>query len=101
MMELIPINGYVVIKEGKAIIEESASEKLGIILPSNVDSEPENQGKIIKLPPVDPMAEKVWFQEGDYVIFKRHMFDEIEVAKEKFLLGKIENVIAVMKPLEE
>lgn len=98
MPELIPLHDYVVIQEGDAVVEESSISKLGLVLPDGMDSEDmKSQGKVIRVPKVNPMLQIIPFQEGDYVVFKRHMFEDIKLGANRYLLGKLENVIAIIK----
>lgn len=92
-MKIIPIHDHVLIQEAKALVADSGLKKSGIILPDSVVDEEgmNNQGKIITLPVGNHS-----FEEGDYVIFKRHLFDEVKVDDKKYLLGKIEDVVAVI-----
>ena len=93
-MEVIPLREYVILEEVLVTSSES-----GIILPENAESmESTNKGKIVKLPkfrwnmyPTDD------YKEGDEVLFKRHMFEEIEVDSKKLLFGKQEFIVAVIK----
>lgn len=93
-MKIIPLHGYVLVQEAKNIVENSSLNKSGIILPEGVDEdEMNNQGKIIKL----PKESGAYFKEGDYVIFNRHMFNEVKLDKKVYLLGKIEDVIGIIE----
>lgn len=93
-MEIIPLRDYVLLEE-----LESTKTETGIILPENADIEPTNQGKIVKVSLPSTFVEWGYkFQEGDIVLFKRHMFDEVVVDKQKLLFGKQEHIVAVIKP---
>lgn len=95
-MEIIPLQDYVIVRTAEHIVGETKS---GIILPGDQDIETMNQGKIIKLPANTPAG----MQEGDLVIFRAHMFDEVkELLHDKqyegLLMGKQEHIIAIIKP---
>jgi co-chaperonin GroES (HSP10) len=81
-MEIIPLQDYV-------LLEEIHSEILSsIILPDNPDIERSNRCKIIS------KGEKVLLAVGETVLIKPHMFDEIEIDKKKYLIGREESIIA-------
>lgn len=94
MMELIPMEGYVVIKEAEEIIK--GQTKSGIILPTDIDEEVSNQGKIVKLPEEYPGKLAV----HDLVIYKRHLFDELDVAGHHYILGEFKNITAIIRPVK-
>lgn len=87
---ITPLRDYVVLKD--KVVEPTES---GLILVESADLEPSNEGVVVKLPPAG-LFQAPPFKEGDAVLFKRHMFEEYTVNKEKFLLGKQEGVIAVL-----
>lgn len=83
-MTLKPLQDFVLLKELKPE-EKSAT---GIILPDDIDRE-RNQGVIVEkgancILPVDI---------GEQVLFRSYGFDEVEIDKAKYLVGKEENII--------
>lgn len=95
-MEIIPLQDYVVIQEAEDIVGKS-------VILVDADIEPKNQGKIIKLPENVGWSSMSLLKEGDLVIFRRHMFDNLdEILNDKLfkglVLGKQEYVIAIIKP---
>lgn len=95
-MEILPLQDYVVIQEAESILEASS-----IYIPDSADMEPKNQGKVIKV-----NENTTEFKEGDLVIFKRFMFDNLgELLGDKtyrgLVLGRKENVIALIKPTKQ
>lgn len=96
-MELIPLHDYVVLQE----IEEKLESAAGIIIPEQSADAMEItiKAKIIKL----PLKTITWtgsfdlLNEGDTVLFKRHLFEEVHLDAQKFMIGKEENIIAVVK----
>ena len=94
-MQIIPLQDYVVIQEAEDIVGKST-----IILTDDL-VEPKNQGKIIKLPQKTALNHSE-LNEGDLVIFKRHMFDNLnetlnDDAYKGLVLGKQEHVVAIIK----
>lgn len=101
-MEIIPLQDYVIIRTADSIVGDNKPHS-GIIIPDGVEDPVEtmNQGKIIKLSEVHSAA----LAEGDLVIFRAHMFDEVEelLHDRKYsglLMGKQEHIIAIIKPNE-
>jgi chaperonin GroES len=84
MSQFIPLEDFVVLKE----LEAKEKTDSGIILPDNLDKE-RNQGRVIS------KGEKVTkpIGVGDFVLFRSYGFDEVEIEKEKYLVGKEEHII--------
>lgn len=94
-MEIVPLQDYVVIQEAQDVIERST-----ILVPEIADTEPKNQGRVVKL--ADNAFNRPAFAEGSIVIFRRHMFDDLDklLNDERYkglVLGKVEHVIAMIK----
>ena len=87
-MKIKPVQGNVLLEIYK---EEKETE---IIIPDNVyDDEVFLLGKVL-----DVANDVDLVKEGDLVTFKKHLFDELYIAKDKvYLLGKIENVTSIVE----
>ena len=83
-MTLKPLQDYVLLKELKP---EEVTES-GIFIPEDVDKE-KNQGIVVEVG--DKSVKSV--EKGDKVLFLSYGFNEVEIEKEKYLIGKEENVI--------
>ena len=81
---LKPLRDFVLLKELKPE-ELSAS---GIVLPDGLDKE-RNQGVIVDKGEECKLPVKI----GDKVLFRSYGFDEVEIEKEMYLVGKEENII--------
>ncbi len=79
--------GYNVLIEKDKIKDTTEN---GIIIQSN-DETPMNKGKVIK---VGNKVSEV--KEGDMVLFKPYLFEEIEIDKMKYVIGKEENIFLVL-----
>lgn len=69
---------------------------IGIILTEQYDDETSVIGKVIEMGPSGAGDLEI----GSLVLFKKHLFDEVVIGKVKpevFLLGKIENITAVVE----
>lgn len=87
-MKIRPIQGNVLLE----IYKEE--KKVGIIIPDNVyDDEVFLLGKVL-----DVANDVDLVKKDDLVTFKKHLFDELYVAKNKvYLLGKVENVTSIVE----
>lgn len=76
-------------------VEEKKEEvtKSGIILPGNKDKKPPIIGTVQAFGP----EVKADIQEGDQVVFSEYGFDPIEIDGEKYLIGKDEDILGVIK----
>lgn len=82
---ITPLQNFVVIKELKE------TERNGILL-SEGDSIETNQGEVVKK--AKGSSEQI--SEGQKVLFRPYGFEEIEIEKEKFLIGEDRNIIAIL-----
>lgn len=82
-MLIEPLDDYVVLEEVK-------NELKGIILPENVDISPTKKAMVIGAGPTSKLS------LGQLVLYKSYGFEEIEVDLKKYLVGKSENVFAVL-----
>ena len=91
-MNIIPLQNYVLLEE----VKDDPQSKTGIFIPDDANTESTRKAKIVKL------GEKVTLpiKKGDIVLFKPYGFDEITfgiIDKQKFLLGREENIHAILK----
>lgn len=84
---ITPLKDFVLIKELKP---ENITAS-GIVIPDQVDQEPPTQGTVI---------ETGWdvkeIKKNDVVMFRRYGFEEVQVEKESYLIGKEEHIFAVI-----
>jgi len=81
---ITPLRDYVLLEELKPTVSS------GIVLSENADLKESVRAKVIKI------GQNVsQFKEGQIVLFKRHLFDEVFIDKIEYLLGREENVIAI------
>lgn len=75
------------------LIEEEKLPEIsesGLIVTNN-EKEPNNKGKVLEI------GKKVTeVKIDDRVLFKRYLFDEIEIDKKKYLIGKEENITMIL-----
>ena len=69
------------------------TEESGIIIPEYADIERTLPGKVEAKGPAVTMA----VNDGDLVLFKRHLFDEVVYNRQKYLFGKESNVLAILR----
>lgn len=79
-MEIIPLNDHVLLEEIHKQFESN------LIISDDIDKERSNKCKVIK-------GGKL-VVDGETVLIKTHLFDEIELENKKYLIGKEENIIA-------
>lgn len=77
---------YILLQE----VKEEKSTKSSILLSEDADIEPPNLAKVIKIGSVAD------FKEGDTVLFKRHLFDDINFDDIHYLIGKQEGIVATI-----
>lgn len=86
-MNLKPICDYVIIKP----FEEESITESGIILPESRDTESSNNGTVVA------KGEHVTIVSlNAKVLFKPYGFDEVTIEKQKYLVGKAENIMAII-----
>ena len=83
MTRLQPLKNYVLIKEQ----EKSEITDSGIVIPEGFDMEPPTQGTVVETGSMCDVVKK-----DDLVMFHRYGFEEIEIDKEKYLIGEEENI---------
>ena len=96
-MNLKPLSNHLFIEP----IEEEKTTKSGIVLPETAEKEKPIKGEIIAVGPGKlnekgeriPMSVKV----GDIVLFKKYGPDEIEIDGKKYLVGKEDDILAIIE----
>lgn len=84
-MQIIPLQNYVVVK----VIEEKDETDFGLVLPKDRDREESNVGEVVALGD----ACKLKIGVGDKILFKRNLFEEVRAGKDKYIVGREENVV--------
>lgn len=90
-MEIVPLQNYVLLEE----IKGPEKTELGIIIPEgSMGSDGiTEQGKVISY----GEQTKIKIQLGDVVLFKPYGFDEFEVDKKLYRIGREDNIFAIIK----
>ena len=86
-MEIVPIDDYVVLKP----FEEKDVTESGLILPSGRDAESVNNGVVVAM---GELVKNIPIESK--VLFKPYGFDEVTIEKQKYLVGKAENIMAII-----
>lgn len=94
-MTLKPLKDKVVIKKIEEIEEKTAS---GIVLPNSA-KESSNIAEVIAIGKeiLESEETKGELSEGDKVIYSKYSGTEIELEKEKYIILKFEDILAVVK----
>ena len=87
-MNIVPKNGYVVIEE---IIQSSTTESGFEVGEDSVT--PTDQGTIFR---VDALFSND-YKEGDKIVFKRYLFEEVRIGQKGYLVGQVSNIIAKLE----
>ncbi|MCD6177993.1 co-chaperone GroES [bacterium] len=96
-MKIKPLGDYIVIEP----ITQEEKTKSGILLPSTVEKERPEQGKVIAVGPgkvtesgkVIPPEVK----PGDIVLFTKYAPNEVKVDDKKYLIAKQEDILAILE----
>lgn len=96
-MKLKPLGDKVILQP----VSEKEKTKSGIVLPDTVEKEKPEEGKVVAAGPGklldngkrSPMDVK----KGDVVLFKKYGFDDYEVENEKYLVGEIGDIVAIIE----
>ena len=96
-MIIKPLREYVLLEE----IEQEET-KSGILLTEDADIEKPNLAKVLsigggQIESITTSNLFFTFKEGDTVLFKRHLFDEVVLDDKKYLIGKDEGIVAVIE----
>ena len=94
-MKLVPLDDKVVLK--KLVAEEKTAS--GIVLTGG-DKEKPAQGEVIAVGPggiVDGKEVKMQVKAGDKVVYSKYAGTEVELEKEKFLIVKQSDILAIIE----
>ncbi len=91
MNKIIPLGKNVLIK----LVEKEKITKSGIILPGKDEGEKSQQGEVILVGESKEINSKI--KPGIKVVFEKYEGSEIELEKEKFLIIKSKNILAVLE----
>ena len=94
-MKLVPLDNKVVLK--KLQVEEVTAS--GIVLTGETKEKPA-QGEVIAAGPggiVDGKEVKMQVKPGDKVVYSKYAGTEVELDKEKFLIVKQSDILAIME----
>jgi len=97
MKNIKPLSDHVFIDQ----FEEENTTESGIVIPDTADKEKPMKGSVIAIGPgrrndkgdLIPMSIKV----GDTVLFRKYGPDEIEIDGKKYLVGREDDVLAVIE----
>lgn len=91
MKKITPLGENVLIKvsETKNVTEN------GIIIPNQNNEEKQREGKIISTGKDKKINPEI--KEGAWVIFEKYEGSEIELNKEKFIIIKSKNILAILE----
>ena len=88
-MEISPLRDFVFLEE---ILPPKESGS-GLII-EHVDLEPTKKAIVVKLG-ID-IRDKTFIQEGDKVVYRPHLFEDVVLNERKLLVGRLENIFAVL-----
>ena len=86
-MNIQPLQDYVVVKPDT----EATETESGIIIPEGSDKEAVNTGKVLAVG--NTVSGEILDKK---VLFRPYGFDEVTCGDEKVLIGKAENIMAVL-----
>ncbi|KKR98834.1 MAG: 10 kDa chaperonin [Candidatus Uhrbacteria bacterium GW2011_GWC1_41_20] len=96
-MKIQPLGDRVVVKP----IEQESKTKSGIIIPDTVEKEKPEQAEVLAVGPgkmlENGQRQIMEVQVGQKVMFKKWAPDEVEIDKQKYLIIKSEDVIAIVE----
>jgi chaperonin GroES len=96
-MNIKPISDYIVIEP----ISQEEKTKSGILIPSTIDKERPEQGKVIAVGPgkktdsgelISPEV-----KPGDIVLFTKYGPNEVKVDDKEYLIAKQEDILAILE----
>lgn len=101
-MIITPLRDYVLLEELKDTLPD-----IGIVLASDAEVEKPDLARVLSLgshianlttDSTGPMPQNV--SNGDIVLFKRHLFDQVTLDKKSYLLGKIDGLTAIVQAFD-
>ena len=94
-MKLVPLGDRVVLKQ----LEAEETTKSGIVLPGQAQEKPQ-QAEVIAVGPggvVDGKDVKMEVATGNKVIYSKYSGTEVELEKEKYVIVKQSDILAVVE----
>ena len=94
-MKLVPLGDRVVLKQ----LEAEQTTKSGIVLPGQEKEKPQ-QAEVIAVGPggvVDGKEIKMEVKAGDKVIYSKYAGTEVKLEDEKFIIVKLNDILAVIE----
>jgi chaperonin GroES len=91
MKKIIPLGKNVLIR----LAEKEKVTESGIILPEKNNDEKSQQGEVVSIGENKEINSKI--KPGSRVLFEKYEGSEIELEKEKFLIIKSKNILAVLE----
>ncbi|MDO4962386.1 MAG: co-chaperone GroES [Eubacteriales bacterium] len=94
-MKLVPLDDKVVLKK----VQNEETTASGIII-TGQDKEKPGQGEVVAAGPggiVDGKEIKMQVKPGDKVVYSKYAGTEVELDKEKFLIVKQSDILAIIK----
>jgi chaperonin GroES len=96
-MKIKPLSDHVVIEP----ISQEEKTKTGILVPTTVEKERPEQGKVVAVGPGKKtnsgniIAQEV--KPGDIVLFTKYGPNEVKVDNKKYLIAKQEDILAILE----
>ena len=91
MKKIIPLGKNILIK----VAEIEKTTQSGIILPNQENGEKSQQGEVVMVGESEKINPQI--KKGTKVIFEKYEGSEIELDKEKFLIIKSKNILAIIE----
>lgn len=91
MKKIVPLGKNILIK----LAEAEKITKSGIILPDQIENEKSQQGEVSSVGDSKEISVKI--KTGIKVIFEKYEGVEIEIDKEKFIIIKSKNILAIVE----
>ena len=96
-MKIKPLSDFVLIEP----VKEEKTTKAGIVIPDTAEGEKPQRGKIVSVGPgrLNDKGERIALsvKEGDLVLFKKYGPDEIKVDGVEYLIGREEDILAIIE----
>jgi len=96
-MNIKPISDYIVIEP----ISQEEKTKSGILIPSTIDKERPEQGKVIAVGPGKKTDSGEFIspevKPGDIVLFTKYGPNEVKVDDKEYLIAKQEDILAILE----
>ena len=96
-MTLRPMGDHIVVKP----LDNEQQSASGIIIPETVGKERSERGEVVSVGPgrmlENGSRSAMEVKAGDKVVFKKYAPDEVKIAKETYLIIKMDDVMAVLE----